>query len=259
MPSLACSAALLFMLAQSATPAPSATPNPGREFFVSWGYNGDGFAKSDMHFKQPSLKNDFTLFGVQADDSKAWDIYNHAPTVPQYNIRFGMFFNEKWGLELALDHIKWIVRQGQAVHVTGTLGGAAVDTTITLTEDVLKYKLNNGANPVFVNAVRRWRLAGQPKRTGYLTFLAKAGGGMAMPHTENTLFGVNNEKGFQFFHGWDVDAGVAARLHLYKRLYFEFEEKVVYAKYFGVKVDQGEASHSLKANEFTWNFGVSFK
>jgi len=230
-----------------------------REFFLSWGYNGDRFTTSDLHISQPSLGSDFTLVGVKAHDNKGWpDLFSHALTVPQYNVRIGVFFDERWGIELALDHIKWIVRQDQQVRMTGTRDGEPVDTQITLTPEVLQYQLNNGANPIFVNLIRRVRLAGEPGRTGHVAFLAKAGGGVAMPHTENTLFGQPNDKGFQFFHGWDLDAVAAVRVHIFKPLYVEFEEKLVYARYFGVKVDQGTARHTVKASEYTFNIGLSF-
>ena len=247
---------------QAAAPAQSGTQaaKRGREFFVSWGYNGDSYTKSDLHIAQPSLGNDFTLVGVRARDSKPWaNIFGHSLTVPQYNFRFGVFFNERWGLELAHDHIKWIVRQDQEVRMTGMLNGAAVDTQVRLTPDVLRYQLNNGANPLFVNLIRRVRLAGEPGRTGYVSFLAKAGGGFANPHTENAVFDQPNEKGFQFFQGWNVDAVAAVRLHILKRLYFEFEEKAVYVRYFGLEVDRGTARHSIKASEFTFNFGMAFR
>jgi hypothetical protein len=232
----------------------------GREFFVSWGYNGDSYTKSDLHISQPALGNDFTLVGVRARDSKAWtDLFNHSLTVPQYNLRIGVFFNEKWGLELAHDHIKWIVRQDQEVRMRGTLNGAAVDTPVTLTPDVLRYQLNNGANPLFINLIRRVRLRSEPGRTGSVSFLAKAGGGFANPHTENAVFDQPNEKGFQFFQGWNLDAVAAVRIHILKPLYFEAEQKLVYARYFGVNVDRGTARHSLKASEFTFNFGMAFR
>lgn len=240
-------------------PPETAAAAPDREYFVSWGYNGDRFAKSDLHISQPSLGNDFTLVGVRARDSKAWtDLFNHSLFVPQYNFRAGVFFNEKWGLEVALDHIKWIVRHDQDVRMVGTLNGTAVDTSITITPEVLRYQLNNGANPIFFNVIRRVRLRGEPGRRGSLFFLAKAGGGFAIPHTENALFDQPNEKGFQPFHGWNLDAVAAVRLHILKRLYFEFEEKGVYARYFGVKVDRGTARHSIKVSEFTFNFGLAF-
>ena len=247
---------------QAAGPAQSGTTaaTSGREYFVSWGYNGDSYTKSDLHISQPSLGNDFTLVDVRARDSKPWgNIIGHALTVPQYNFRFGMFFNERWGLEVAHDHFKWIVRQDQEVRMTGTLNGAAVDTQVRLTPDVLRYQLNNGANPLFVNVIRRVRLRGEPKRTGYVAFLAKAGGGFANPHTENAVFDQPNDKGFQFFQGWNVDAVAAVRVHVFKRVYFEFEDKLVYVRYFGLNVDRGTAQQSVKANEFTLSFGVAVK
>jgi hypothetical protein len=245
----------------SGSPQPgSAGTTSGREIFVSWGYNGDAYAKSDIHFSQPSLGNEFTLVGVQARDSKAWtDLFNHSLFVPQYNIRIGVFFNDRWGIELAHDHMKWIVRQDQQVRMTGALNGEPVDTQITLTPDVLRYQLNNGANPLFINLIRRFRLLREPRRPGHVSFLAKAGGGFANPHTENTVFGQPNEKGFQFFQGWNVDVVAAVRVDILKGLYFEFEEKLVYARYFGVEIHSGTARHSVKANEFTWNFGWAFR
>jgi hypothetical protein len=160
---------------------------------------------------------------------------------------------------VALDHIKWIVREDQVVRMTGTLNGAAVDADVTLTPEVLKYQLNNGANPIFINLIRRVRLAGESRRPGYFVFLGKAGGGFAVPHTENTLFGQPNDPGFQPFHGWNLDAAAGVRLDLWKGLYFEFEEKLLYAKYYGVNIDQGEARHSVKASEFSWSFGWAFR
>ena len=249
------------MARQAAAPAQPApkTGTSGRQYFFSWGYNGDNYTKSDMHFSQPSLGNDFTLYGVQARDSKTWtNLFEHGLFVPQYNIRLGVFFNEKWGVELALDHVKWIVKDDQQVRMTGTRSGTTIDADVALTDDVLEYQLNNGANPIFINLIRRWQLAGQPGRTGHITFLAKAGGGFAVPHTENRLFGEPNEAGFQFFQAWNVDAAAAIRVHLYKPLYFEFEDKLLYARYFGVNIANGTANHSVKANEWSWHFGLAF-
>jgi hypothetical protein len=243
--------------AATATDQPPTPTTPGREFFISWGYNGDSYADSDMHFSQPTLGNDFTLASVQARDSKAWThLFSHDLFVPQYNLHFGYFFNAKWGLEIALDHIKWIVVQGQQVPLTGTLHGAPANAQVTLTTDVLRYQLNNGANPIFFNAVRRVRLAGEPGHTGSLSLLAKAGGGFAVPHTDNAVFGQPNEEGFQFFHGWDLDADLGLRFNPFRRFYVEFEDKLIYAGYHGVNIDQGKAHHNVKANEFIFNFGI---
>ena len=246
--------------APAQAPAASKADRPGREFYVSWGYNGDSYSKSDIHFSQPALGNDFKLLGVQAHDSKAWtDLFDHALTVPQYNVRAGYFWNEKWGLELAMDHIKWIVTQDQTVAMTGTLNGSPVDTDVVLTTDVLKYQLNNGANPIFFNLIRRMTIAGRWGHTGHIALLLKGGGGFAVPHTENTVFGQPNEAGFQWFAGWNLDVGAAVRAHVWRGVYVEFEDKFVYARYFDVNVHEGTARHGVKANEFSFHFGLSFR
>src|SRR5262245_7993952 len=74
---------------QTTAPAPAQptqkTGGSGRQYFFSWGYNGDNYSKSDMHFKQSSLGNDFTLSAVQARDSKTWtELFEHGLFVPQY-------------------------------------------------------------------------------------------------------------------------------------------------------------------------------
>ena len=56
-----------------------------------------------------------------------------------------------------------------------------------------------------------------------------------------------------------MDAVAALRLNIFKRLYFEFEDKLVYVRYSGLNVDRGTARHSVKANEFTLNLGIAFK
>ena len=103
------------------------------------------------------------------------------------------------------------------------------------------------------------KLAGSVGRTGYVAVLLKAGGGFAVPHTENTVFGQPNQPGFQWFIGWNVDAGAAVRAHLWCGLYVEFEDKFVFARYFDVNVDRGTARHGVMANEWSFHFGLSIK
>lgn len=62
-----------------------------------------------------------------------------------------------------------------------------------------------------------------------------------------------------FSIGWDMDAAAAVRLHVFKRLYVEVEDKLVYVRYFGIKVDRGTADHSVQANEFVVSAGMAFR
>jgi hypothetical protein len=132
-----------------------------------------------------------------------------------------------------------------------------VDQNIVLTENVLIYKLNNGANFALFNVVQRFPILRQPGQTGSVAILGKAGIGFVVTHTENTVFGIPNEDGFQF-SGPDLGVELAVRLHVFRAIYMEFCEKGVYARYRGVNINQGHAEQELWAHVTALSFGASF-
>lgn len=260
-------AALLLSLAASAhAQEPTArvnnsppTETRGHEIYVSWGYNGDSYRPADLHISQPQQGNDFTLHDVSFHDSKGWNdgLFAHSLTVPQYTVQFGYFIRKNTAFEVNFVHPKAIVTQGQTVRMTGTFGGKPVDKDIVLTEDVLRYQLNNGANFVLFNIVQRFPLIREPGKTGSVAALAKAGMGFLVPHSENTVFGQPNVPGYQV-SGPDVGAELAVRVHLFRALYAEFCEKGVFARYRGLNVNGGRADQNLWAHVTSLGFGVSF-
>jgi len=122
---------------------------------------------------------------------------------------------------------------------------------------VLTYKLNNGANFALFNAVQRFRVLREQRKTGSVSVLAKAGIGFVAPHTENSVFGIPNDKGFQF-SGPDLGAELAVRLHLFRAFYMELCEKGVYARYREVNINNGHAAQELWAHVTLLSFGASF-
>jgi hypothetical protein len=141
--------------------------------------------------------------------------------------------------------------------MTGKLAGQSVDKDLVVSEDVLRYKLNNGANFALFNAVKRIRVLREPRQTGSVSVLAKAGMGFVAPHTENSVFGIPNEEGFQF-SGPDLGVELAVRLHLFRAFYVEFCEKGVYARYREVNINQGHAAQELWGHVTSLSFGSSF-
>jgi hypothetical protein len=233
--------------------------NKGHEMYLSWGYNTESYRPVELRMSQPELGNDFTLHAVDYHDSKGWStgLLSHSLTGPQYNFQIGYFFKKNTAFEVNFVHAKAIVTQDQTVHMTGTLAGQPVDQNVVLTESVLIYKLNNGANFALFNVVQRFRLLRQPGQTGSVSVLGKAGMGFVVPHTENTVFGIPNDKGFQF-SGPDLGVELAVRLHLFRAIYTEFCEKGVYARYRGVNINQGHAEQELWAHVTALSFGASF-
>ncbi len=248
--------------AQTTTPqtspavSPSATDGRG-EFYVGWGYNTNRYARTDIHFTQPTLGSDFTLHDVRFHDSPGLrDLFTSALTVPQYNFQFGYYLRNNLAVELKFVHAKAIVTQGQTVQATGTLGGAQIDSPLVLDTETLRYQLNNGANFVLVNVVRQIPVLRAPRDTGSVALLLKAGGGFTIPHSENTVFGQDNDRGFGV-SGPALAAEVAVRVRAYKWLYGEVSQVGVWARYRDLQVFEGHAGQNLRASTTTFVVGVS--
>ena len=139
------------------------------ELYFSWGYNTEWYTHSNIHISQPALGNDFTFENVKGHDHRGWDegLFTKAISIPQYNYRLGYVFNEKKGLafEINFDHTKFIFADAQVVHTKGTLNGKAYDGNIIFRENDAPnadsssyYFLNNGANFLLFNLVKRWHL-----------------------------------------------------------------------------------------------------
>jgi hypothetical protein len=244
----------------AAQPAPGATPKasvPPTGWYVSWGYNTAQYAPVDLHFVQAGLGNDFLFSNADFHDSKAWDIWNHPPTVPQYSLRVGKFIKPNLAIELNFDHAKAILTQEQNVNVSGTISGATVTGSVPVSQLVQEYQLNNGANFVLINLVRRFHLYGRPDRTGNLSFLAKAGGGFMVPHTQNIVLGEPNQKGFQW-GGFGAGVEGVIRAHVYRTIYAEFSQKGFYGHYQNLHIAEGHANQDLWAYVTVLQFGTTF-
>lgn len=247
------------------------------EWYFSWGYSTETWAPSDIHVSQPSLGNDFTVHNVKGHDEPGWTsgIFNKGLFAPQNNMRVGRFIDDEHTLavEISLDHTKYTSTDRQTARVTGTVNGAPVDADKVLDDQYFRYYLHNGANHLMVNLVKRLPLLGKTNETLSLAAIGKAGIGVMLPHSDNTIMGNSNEnevgpKQFSNFfgtkHGWwqldgwtaGIEAGV--RLVLAKPVYLELTDKVAYARLFDIPVYNGSADHSLWMNEVILSLGFTY-
>lgn len=230
-------------------------------FYASWGYNTEWYTHPNIHVSQPGLGNDYTLNNVTAHDRRGWDHHLlHQPiTIPQFNCRLGYIFNEDkgWGVELNYDHPKFIVSEGQQVHVTGKRNGEPVDETITFSEqNGFFYYLNNGANFFLFNMVKRWKFVADKKEHVRIDVFAKLGTGFMVPHVENSLFGQKNNPHFEI-NGWNTGMEAAVRLTLMHYVYVEYANKLDYARYRGLKIYEGTARQNMGTYEMILNLGIT--
>lgn len=264
-----------FVQALSSDSAKYNQPNKGHEWYVAWGYNLDYWSTSDIHVSQPSLGNNFTIHNVHASDDPGWTSgpFNHGLTGVQYNIRVGYFFNssQTWAVELALDHTKYNTNLNQVAQVTGVINGQSIDASRVLDSQFFYYKLNNGANDLTLNFVRRIPLIVSMNAPPRLAALVKFGAGVMLPHATNTVLGQKNNvgpkqwgnylgwnSGWWQVGGWTVGAQAGLRLTLYKHLYFEVTDKEAFVSLSQIPVYEGRADQTLWLNEVIFMLGLAF-
>ena len=255
----------LFIMAQETKPPKKPRKH---ELYFSWGYNTEWYTHSNVSIDQPALGNAFTFTDITGHDHKGWDygIFNQAISIPQYNYRVGYIFNEKkqLGFEINFDHTKFIFGDNQMTHVKGKVDNKPFDGQVLFADSVVGsdsssyYYLNNGANFLLFNIVKRWPIYMNRKETIRIDGLGKFGVGPVIPHVQNKFFNQPpNDPHFQF-GGWNVGAEGAIRATFFKYVYLEYTNKIDYARYSGLKIYEGTARQAFATYEMILNLGVSF-
>lgn len=238
------------------------------ELYFSWGYNTEWYTHSNVRINQPELGNDYTFKNITGHDHRGWDeqLFTKAFTIPQYNYRLGYIFNKKkqLGIEINFDHTKFIFGDDQWVHIKGRMDNKAYDGRALFRDNgatgdsTSYYYLNNGANFLLFNIVKRWHLVANKKQTILIDGFGKAGIGPVIPHVENKFFDQpKNDPHFQV-GGWNVGVEGAIRATFFKYVYLEYTNKLDYARYSGLKIYKGTAKQAFGTYEMMLNLGLSF-
>jgi hypothetical protein len=241
--------------------------NPERkgEFYFSWGYNKEWYTPTNVSISQPDLGNNFTFKNTKLVDHPGWDegLFTLALSIPQYNYRIGYFIDKEKDLaiEINFDHTKALFKNDQTVHMLGTYNNKPIDSSFVFSKTGTGnsrnyYYLNNGANFLLFNIVKRKRFTNLYTKNWDVDGLAKVGIGPVIPHVENSLFGQKNDQGFQF-GGWNTGVEYALRSTFKKHLFLEFAGKLDYAYYYNLKVNQGTAKQGFGTLEFILNLGYT--
>ena len=231
------------------------------EFYVSWGYNEEWYTHTNLHIDQPALNNNYTYENMAGQDHPLWTsgIFNKAITIPQFSGRAGYFFNDKndLGIELNYDHCKFIVVDSQSVHIVGTFRGRPVDSTMIFAWPHNQYFLNNGANFILVNIVKRLHVVQDKNQCVKVDLLGKLGFGPTFPHVQNTLFDLSNKGHFQV-GGFNEGAEIVLRATFFKYVYLEYCNKVDWADYYGLRLASGTSHQAFGTYEEILNIGITF-
>lgn len=199
LPSSALSAGVALSPSMPLQPSPSAKDDASEfvrffrdgEWYFSWGYNREFWMPTDIHVSQPSLGNNFTIYDVRGHDELGGEsgLFTGDAFGAQYNIRVGRFITENFGVEFSLDHSKYTTPVGQFANVRGTIGGVPVNENVQLGAPFFSEELHNGANHVMIDGVYRYPLIGKTNESLSVAAIGKAGVGIMLPHTSDTILG----------------------------------------------------------------------
>ncbi len=169
-----------------------------------------------------------------------------------------MFNPEKgWGVEINFDHTKFIFEDEQDVSLTGKFNGRGVDTTVHFSHaNGSYYYLNNGANFLLFNVVKRYNIVTDRTGNFKLDFLGKAGIGPVIPHVENSFFGDKNDPGFQL-GGWNIGIEATLKATFFRYVFLEYSNKLDYARYSNLKIYEGTAKQAFGTYEMILSLGAN--
>ena len=212
--------------------------NKGK-FFVSWGGNRESYSKSDIHFKGNDY--DFTLYDVKAQDKpKGWHIDYVNParmTIPQTNFRLGYFISDHYSITLGVDHMKYVMRQNQAVDYSGsfpnagTYGEALPNNQVFLTEEFLTFEHTDGLNYVHTEVSRFDDISKLFNITDtdkiQINITEGLGAGVLYPKTNTQLLGRERHDDFHI-SGYGISAKAGLNITFLKYFYIQGELKAGY-------------------------------
>ena len=201
------------------------------KLYLYWGWNRGYYTNSDIQFKGENYN--FTLKNVVAEDRPTkFDpaIYFNPLeiTIPQFNFRIGYFFSNHWDISIGTDHMKYDVRKGQSVKISGkimantTYDGNYNNNNIVLSDDFLLFEHTDGLN--YVNSeIRRFDqifVFGKMK----INLTEGLGLGFLYPKTNTTLFGEKRYNDFNF-SGYGFSSTVGLNFLFFDRFFIQSELK----------------------------------
>ena len=200
-------------------------------FFIYWGWNRAAYTTSDIHFSGNDY--DFTLENVVAKDRQSpfsAKLYFSPTTlsIPQYNLRIGYFFHDKYNISIGADHMKYVMEQFQTVKINGTIAngtsfdGTYNDSDIAMSEDFLKFEHTDGLNYENIE-VRRFDVLFGRKN---FSFAANEGLGIGVlvPRTNTTLMNIAR---YDEFHlaGYGISTVLSLNATFFKYFFVQMEWK----------------------------------
>lgn len=239
-----------------------------------WGWNKGIFSNSKIHFKGDNYN--FTLHDVSAKDK----FYNvrldpHLTpgnlTLPQTNLRIGYFIKDDLELSFGVDHMKYVMENGQSVPIDGYINTGSVydgvynGEKIVLDPEFLLFEHTDGLNYGNIELTRfrrinQWLHIPENKYANLDGYIG-AGAGLLVPRTNTTL--LENERYDEFnVAGFGMSAKIGFNLELFRWMIFRYAWKLGYINMPNIRTTQFKSDKANQAFIFSENlfmFGVQHR
>ncbi len=198
----------------------------------SWGYNRSAYTKSNIRFA--GNQYDFRLQGVRAKDQQtpfSGDYFNPTRlTLQQYNVRIGYNFKNFWNISVGFDHMKYAIRDGQSVNISGFIqpgidplwGGTFGDgQERAINKEHFHYQNTEGLNYMRVQLSRN--VAPFPSlRSGNfaINWLYGISAGALLSYTDFTFEGYRSEK-INSISGYGLSMHTGLRFIFFKNFFLQ--------------------------------------
>jgi hypothetical protein len=222
--------------------------------YLTFGWHRIYYTNSTIHFSDNQTANyDFYLIKAKAIDDNDLDI-GDGIDAPQYSARIGFFFNNSsnTGIELNFDHAKYTLKQGQRVHVRGTIEGTNYDKDTVLHRNFIEYEHTDGANYWMLNFMKKKNLWQSKNLKHEIDLILKPGAGLVIPRTDSRMMGWHRNDRYHI-SGYVAGVESGVRGVFFKNILAEITLKTVYARYNDVLL-YGEG----RASQHWWSFQYSF-
>ena len=238
------------------------------DFYLYYGWNASSYSNSDISFNGEGY--DFTLFDVVALDRPSkfrFGLYFNPKTftIPQYNFRVGYYITNRISLSIGVDHMKYVVTNGQSVNITGSTKDLNSTETfnygnepIVIDNDFLQFEHTDGLNYVNTDV----RLSQDLFAIGNVTFVGDIGGGIGflLPRTNTQILGRERHDDFHL-SGFGINGLAAMDIKFYDRFFIKTEIKGGYINMPDIRTTSDSidrASQSFWFSQLALVFGVKF-
>lgn len=207
-------------------------PNKKGAFYIYWGWNRAAYTKSNITFwgNDYNFKLDKVIANDRQSPFRAKLYFNPATmTIPQYNLRFGYYFKDKYEISFGSDHMKYVMKNFQYVNMNGHIENSGTpydgiydNRDMYLDSSFLLFEHTDGLN--YLNVEVRRNDAFVNVKHFNLSAVYGVGAGILLPRTNTTLL---NFKRYDQFHlaGYGIGLVGGIKLNFFKYFFIQSEAK----------------------------------